>query len=103
MHSPAEHVPLPHAVHPLPPLPHAVDVVPATHCPVEQHPPHDVVSHVQTPDEQRRPLSQLPAWHVPPHPSLSPHAAFVQSGVHPHRPDASHVSGDVHPPPVQHG
>jgi hypothetical protein len=49
---PAAHVPLPHALHPLPLLPHAVDVVPAKHCPTEQHPLHDVPSHAHDPDTQ---------------------------------------------------
>jgi hypothetical protein len=52
VHSPAAHVPVPHALHPLPWLPHAVGVVPATHCPAEQQPLHDVPSHAHVPDAQ---------------------------------------------------
>jgi hypothetical protein len=52
VHCPAVHVPVPHALHPFPLLPHAVDVVPAKHCPTEQHPLHDVPSHAHVPDTQ---------------------------------------------------
>jgi hypothetical protein len=52
VHCPALHVPVPHDVHPPPWFPHAVDVVPATHCPAEQQPLHDVPSHLQLPDTQ---------------------------------------------------
>jgi hypothetical protein len=52
VHCPAAHVPVPHALHPLPWLPQAVGVVPATHCPAEQHPLHDVPSHAHVPDTQ---------------------------------------------------
>jgi hypothetical protein len=43
---------------------------------------------------------------MPPHPSLAPHALFVQLGAQPHTPlvpPPPHTSGAVHVPPEQQG
>jgi len=95
-----------HALHAPPPAPHALVAVPAAHCPPEQHPLHDVASHAQIPLTQWSPVPlQLPVWHVPPQPSLAPHALPVQLAAHPQTPLAPappHVSGEAHVPPAQH-
>jgi hypothetical protein len=41
--------PAKHATHAFPPVPHALDAVPSAHCPAEQQPVHDVVSHTHAP------------------------------------------------------
>jgi hypothetical protein len=82
-----------HARHVWPPLPHAPLVVPATHCPAEQHPVvQDVESHAHAPLTQRRPVPHVPVWQVPPQPSLAPHILPAQLGVQPHVPPL-HASG----------
>ena len=73
-----------HVEHAAPPLPHALFDVPDTHCPAEQQPPHEVLSHVQLPLTQRVPLPHEPVMHVPPHPSLAPHALPAQLGTQAH-------------------
>ena len=47
---------------------------------------HDDESHTQLPPTQCRPLLQDPVAHVPPHPSLAPHAFPEQSGTQTHEP-----------------
>jgi hypothetical protein len=64
-----------------PPVPHAPSPDPPWHSPPAQQPLHDDGSHAQLPPTQCRPLPQEPAAHVPPHPSLAPHALPVQSGT----------------------
>jgi hypothetical protein len=77
--------------HAAPPVPHEVSVVPARQVLPLQQPLHEVVSQTHVPDEQRWPVLHEPLMHVPPQPSLAPHALPTQLGVHPvHRP-LSHV------------
>ncbi len=105
---PALHFEVPvHAMHALPPVPHALCAVPGRHCPIEQQPlAHDVASQVHAPATHAWPPGHEPLLHVPPHPSLAPHALPVQLGVHPHTPGVPpppHVSGEAHAFPAQHG
>jgi hypothetical protein len=108
VHFPLLHTsPLEHATHACPPLPQALLVVPGSHRPAEQHPvAHDVELHVHMPLTHASPLGQEPELHVPPQPSLAPHALPVQLGVHPHVPlwpPPPQLSGEAHAWPAQHG
>jgi hypothetical protein len=84
-HDPVPHVcPPAHETHAAPPLPHCPSTLPGSHVSPLQHPSHDVPSQTQTPCEQRSPLAHGPVSHVPPHPSLAPHALPLHVGVQPH-------------------
>jgi hypothetical protein len=63
-----------------------------------QQPVHDAESQMHASFEQCSPVGHVPLPHFPPHPSLAPHAAAVQFGMHPHTPIAEpppHVRKDV--------
>jgi hypothetical protein len=98
--------PVKQTTHACPPLPHAVFVVPSTHCPAEQHPVAQAVA-VQThaPLTHCKPVAHAPLTHEPPQPSLAPHAAPTQFGVHSQtalEPEPLQVSGLAHGWPAQH-
>jgi hypothetical protein len=66
-------------------VPHASCADPGMQVFPWQHPVgHDTASHVHVPPTQCCPVPQLPLLHIPPQPSLAPHA--LQLGVQPHVP-----------------
>lgn len=98
--------PMPHALQMLPPVPQAPGVFPAIHVPptiAVQQPPHETLSQMHCPPEQRWPTAHcapLPQRHAPPvHASdrVASHAIHAM-------PLAPHVEsdGELHVVPLQH-
>jgi hypothetical protein len=98
--------PFGHAAQSVPPTPHTLSDFPGWQVERSQHPPHDVVSQMQSPLAHRCPLPQAPFSQTPPQPSISPHALPAQLGVQPHTPECPpppHDSGVAHALPRQQG